>query len=69
MNLNVIKDKEIIPDRYLVDVQQPKGVVAPRGYKAFVRPYAHLISGKPISTHFYSDCTILTQTRYSKPGT
>jgi hypothetical protein len=29
--------------------------VAPRGYKAFVRPYAHLISGKPISTHFYSD--------------
>ncbi|HON25997.1 MAG TPA: cellulase family glycosylhydrolase [Myxococcota bacterium] len=49
------KIKEIIPDRYLVDVQQPKGVVAPRGYKAFVRPYAHLISGKPISTHFYSD--------------
>lgn len=44
-----------IPERYLVKVEQPEGVVAPRGHRAFVRPYAHLISGKPVSTHFYSD--------------
>ena len=44
-----------LPERYVVDVAEPEGIVAPRGYAAFVRPYAHLISGKPVSSHFYSD--------------
>lgn len=44
-----------MPERYVVKVTEPEGIVVPRGHAAYVRPYASLISGKPISSHFYSD--------------
>ncbi len=47
--------KAALPERYVIDVAVPEGIVVPRGYKAFVRPYAFLMSGKPVSSHFYSD--------------
>ncbi|HPB51127.1 MAG TPA: hypothetical protein PLZ31_07870, partial [Myxococcota bacterium] len=47
--------KAALPERYVVDVAVPEGIVAPRGYTAFVRPYAFLMSGRPVSSHFYSD--------------
>lgn len=44
-----------VPERYVVRVADPEGIVIPRGQAAYVRPHAHLLSGKPVSTHFYSD--------------
>ncbi len=47
--------KPWVPERYVVRVADPEGVVIPRGHRAYVRPYAHLLSGKPVSSHFHSD--------------
>ncbi len=44
-----------MPESYIVKVQKPEGYVVPRGHQAYVRPYARALSGKPISTHYYSD--------------
>lgn len=43
-----------IPEEYIVKVDEPEGYVVPRGHDAYVRPYARALSGKPVSTHYYS---------------
>jgi hypothetical protein len=47
--------RQSMPARYVVQVNEPEGIVVPRGHRAFVRPYASLVSGKLVSTHFHSD--------------
>ncbi len=44
-----------MPASYIVPVEEPRGYVVPRGHRAYVRPYARALAGKPLSTHYYSD--------------
>ncbi len=46
-----------LPARYVVPVPDdaPEGYMAPRGHMAWMRPYAKVLSGKPLYSHFNSD--------------